>query len=101
MIKHSFTQRICVEDLLYAGAVLGVEQGSICGTWWDTQFCRGDSHPLNNYINNANNVCKLIVTSLRKCHKVHNAVRVGHKGFLHSVVHHGRLPRGGDIWTAT
>lgn len=61
MIKHSFTQRICVEDLLYAGAVLGVEQGSICGTWWDTQFCRGDSHPLNNYINNANNVYKLIV----------------------------------------
>lgn len=83
------------------GLCWGWSKAASVGHGWDTQFCRGDSHPLNNYINNANNVCKLIVTSLRKCHKVHNAARVGHKGFLHSVVHHRRLPRGGDIWTAT
>lgn len=102
MIKHSFTQHIRIEDLPYAngGRAGGWDKAASVGHGWDTQFCGGDNHPLNNYENDANNVCKLMITSFRKCRKVHDAARVCHGGFLRSAAHHKRLPRGGDIWTA-
>lgn len=70
------------------------------GHEWDTQFCGGDRHPLNNYANNSNNKCKLII-SFRKCHNAHDMARVCHRGFIPSVMHHRRLPGGGDVWTVT
>lgn len=64
----------------------------------DTQFCRGDSHPLYNNANNSNNECKLI-TSFRKWHNAQDMARVCHRGFTSSMMHHRRLPEGGDVWT--